>query len=230
MSIQTAIANPTTLQPGNINWMEVPANGQCVFTLAPKETLFHDGDEADFVYEVIDGLIASHSLLCDGRRQIMGFYHPGDIIGMSHDGNHHTSCSAVGSTRVRSIPRSMLLNAAKDRPELSEKLLNCMTNQLYGMQSHFVVLGRKCAQEKLASFILALARRYAAEDAESVTFRLQMTRMDIADYLGMTIETVSRTLTKLKTSGVIEMPDTLTVCVPDLFKLEDVAEHDDEGW
>lgn len=230
MSIQTAIANPTTFPAGSINWMDVPANGQCVFTLAPKEVLFHDGDDADFVYEVIDGLVASHSLLCDGRRQIMGFFHPGEIIGMSHDGKHHTSCSAVGRTRVRSIPRSMLLRAAKERPDLSEKLLNSMTNQLYGMQTHFVVLGRKCAQEKLASFILTLARRYAKKDAESVTFRLQMSRMDIADYLGMTIETVSRTLTKLKMSGVIEMADTLTVHIPDLSELEQVAEHDDEDW
>ena len=214
----------------NFAWANIPANGQSILQLAAHENLFLEGDDADFIYEVTEGLIACHSFLPDGRRQVTAFYHPGDVIGLSHDDQHHTNCSAVGAAKVRSIPRTMLMREIRARPEMATRLLSLATNQLANMESHFVLLGRKCALEKVASFILALARRYADEDALSACFALEMSRTDIADYLGLTIETVSRSQTKLKIAGVIEMPETSMIVIPDMFDLEQTADQDNESF
>lgn len=211
-------------------WTAIPANGQAIVKLGHGETLFHDGDDADFVYEVVDGLMTSYSILADGRRQILGFLFPGDILGLSNDGFYHNSCCAVGPASVRAIPRSMLMRVSRDRPEIGAKLLECATKQLIGMQNHFVLLGRKSAQEKVASFLLVLARRHAGDKEQTVSFRLPMSRSEIADYLGMTIETVSRTLTKLRINGVIELPQTSTVNVRSLSRLERLAGDEDMGF
>lgn len=228
MNTLTARKNDSVHTTANFAWANIPANGQSILKLAARENLFLEGDDADFIYEVTEGLIACHNYLPDGRRQITSFYHPGDVIGLSHDGLHHTNCSAAGPAKVRSIPRSMLMREIQNRPEMATKLLAVATNQLADMESHFVLLGRKCALEKVASFILALARRHADEDALSASFKLQMNRTDIADYLGLTIETVSRSLTKLRIAGVIEMPETSMILVPDMFDLAQAADHDTE--
>lgn len=210
-------------------WNGLLETGQAEMNVRAGEPLFFEGDEADFVYEVLDGVFCCYSLLPDGRRQVTGFVHPGDIIGLGSQATYHTNCDAVCDAMVRSIPRSRLMRVAEERPELGSRLLNCATEQLAGMQQHFVLLGRKSAKEKLASFLLTLARRYAGEDAGEVTFVLPMTRSDIADYLGLTIETVSRTFTKLKTAGVIDLPQSTTVHVRDILRLEETAEAMDCG-
>lgn len=219
-----------TLPNAKTDWIGDMANGQRAISLRNSESLFFDGDDADFVYEVLEGLIMSYSILPDGRRQIISFAYPGDIFGLSHDGTHHYCCCAKGAARVRSMPRKMLMRIAQDRPEITAKLLNCASKQLNQVQDHFVLLGRKCAQEKVASFILILARRYAKENATSVTFTLPMTRSDIADYLGTTIETVSRQLSSLRKTGVIDLPQISVVHVRDMFELEELAERDDDTF
>lgn len=212
----------------NFAWANIPANGQSILTLASQDGLFLEGDVADFIYEVTEGIIASHNYMPDGRRQVTSFYHPGDIIGLSHNGLHNTNCSAAGPAKVRSIPRRMLMREIQTRPEMATKLLSLASSQLADMESHFMLLGRKSALEKVASFILALARRHADEDALSASFTLQMTRTDIADYLGLTIETVSRALTKLRVAGVIEMPKSSMIIIPDMFDLEQTADQDND--
>lgn len=197
-----------------------------VLSLDHTESLFFEGDDADFVYEVVEGVVASYSILSDGRRQIHGFFFPGDLLGLSPDGEYHANTCAIGKIRVRSIPRSKLMRTAMERPEVAAKLLECATSQLVGMQNHFVLLGRKCAKEKVASFLHALAVRYKQDGAQTVSFRLPMSRTEIADYLGLTIETVSRTITKLRIAGVIDLPHSSTVEVRNIKKLEAVAGND----
>jgi CRP-like cAMP-binding protein len=226
MSTLTARRDDTVATTAKFAWANIPVNGQSILKLAAHENLFLEGDDADFIYEVTEGVIACHNYLPDGRRQVTSFYHPGDVIGLSHDGLHHSNCSATGFAQVRSIPRSMLMREIQNRPEMATKLLSVATNQLAMMESHFVLLGRKCAIEKVASFILALARRHAGKDALSTSFKLQMNRTDIADYLGLTIETVSRSLTKLRVAGVVEMPETSMMVIPDMFELEQSADRD----
>ncbi|NNE24031.1 MAG: helix-turn-helix domain-containing protein, partial [Rhizobiales bacterium] len=111
--------------------------------------------------------------------------------------------------------------------DLGHRLFEIATNELNSMQDHQLLLGRKSATEKLASFLLVLARRTCNEDDLETSFKLPMTRTDIADYLGLTIETVSRNMTKLKQSGVIDLPQTSTIQIRDMLKLEELAEGED---
>lgn len=227
MNTLIAKQNDTITATEQFDWANISANGQSILKLGTHENLFLEGDDADFVYEVVDGLIMAYSFLSDGRRQITSFHHSGDVIGLSHDGLHHTNCSAIGSAKVRSIPRRLLMREIQSRPDIAAKLLVMTTHQLANMGTHFAVLGCKSAMEKVASFLLVLTTRYADEDALSATFSLPMTRSEIGDYLGLTIETVSRTLSKLKIAGVVEMPKTSIVHIPDIIQLEQIAECDE---
>lgn len=196
--------------------------------LARHETLFSEGDEGGKYYEVLEGVVCSFRILHDGRRQILSFNYPGDMIGIGHELGCKCSCEAVADARVRSIPVSALDRSIQMRPELARKLLKVATIELASMHDHFVMVGRKSATEKLASFLLALARRECGDDAGTATFQLPMTRTDIADFLGMTIETVSRRFTSLRKLGVIDLPQTTTVHVRDMFLLEELADSNED--
>lgn len=119
------------------------------------------------------------------------------------------------------------MQTAKERPEVAAKLFEHATEQLVGMQNHFVLLCSRSAREKVASFLYALAlRNVTDEDQQTVQFRLPMTRAEIADYLGLTIETVSRSITRLRIAGVIDLPKSSIIVVPDLSRLSRVAGED----
>lgn len=221
MHAQTTIALADRVDYAS--WSDIPANGQIVLNLKAKEALFCQGDDADFVYEVLDGVLTAYTLLPDGRRQVAGFHYPGDIIGLEHGRTYHCNCDAIGQARVKSLPRKTLLRIAEGQPKLASKLLEHTTSQLAGMHDHFVLLGRKSAMEKVASFILAVAKRHVADDTCEVRFQLPMTRSDIGDYLGLTIETVSRCITKLKLAGIIELPSPASVRITDIRELDKLA-------
>lgn len=188
--------------------------------LSAGESLYFEGDDASFVYEVLEGVLRTSKVLCDGRRLVVSFNFPGQIVGISHDKTQHATCEAIAPTKVAVIKRSALSSIVKDRPEFAEQLLQFTAESLNRMQDHFLVLGRKCASEKIASFLLALAQREPVSDCGGVSFRLPMTRSDIADYLGLTIETVSRNLTALKNQGVIDLPQTNLVRVGNIERLK----------
>lgn len=211
-------------------WASTPSTLHTLIELGHTEGLFFDGDEAEYVYEVVEGIIASYSILADGRRQILGFFFPGDVVGLTPDRDYHANTCAIGKTKVRSIVRSKLARTLRDRPEIAAKLLESAATQLVGMQNHFVLLGRKCAQEKVATFLYTLAVRFAGRDAVSASFHLPMTRAEIGDYLGLTIETVSRTLTKLRIAGVIDLPQSSKVEIRDLRRLEKLTDKDGERF
>lgn len=211
-------------------WNEIPQTQQQIRLVGAHSNIFSEGDDAEFVYEILDGVVACYRLLSDGRRQVISFCFPGDLIGLVQDDQHRYSTETLSPARIRRIPRSILMRAACERPDLGRKLLQFATTELAAMQEHFVMLGRKSALEKVASFLLALARRHGGETALSATFDLPMTRADIADYLGLTLETVSRSLTKLRMAGVIGLPQPQTVVVLGLDHLEDFAEREDEQF
>ena len=196
--------------------------------LEPREALYFEGDDSTFFYEVLEGVVRTSKVLSDGRRQVVSFNFPGELVGLSHDTVYHTTCEAIAPTQVRVIKKSALSTIMKERPEFAEQLLKVAAESLNSMQDHFVVLGRKCASEKLASFLLALAERETAREGETISFRLPMTRSDIADFLGLTIETVSRNLTVLKNEGIIDLPQTNIVRVRDISRLrgKTLQEHD----
>lgn len=198
--------------------------------LSRHEMLFSEGDAGGKYYEVLEGVVCSFRVLHDGRRQILSFSYPGDIVGIGHERECKCSCEAVSPARVRCIPAAALTRSLAEQPDLARRLFSVATSELASMHDHFVMVGRKSATEKLASFLLALARREAGSDADTATIQLPMTRTDIADFLGLTIETVSRRFTALRKLGVIDLPQTTRVRVNDMRKLEELADGDDEIW
>lgn len=165
------------------------------------EELFAEGDAADTFYKVVSGTVRTGKLLSDGRRQIDAFQLPGDIFGLEGGALHRSTAEAVEETEVLSYRRSRLGSLMHDDPEFGDRLMNAMISSLDRAHDHMVLLGRKTAQERIAAFLLDMAARLAKGDR----FDLPMPRMDIADHLGLTIETVSRTLTQIARGGLIDL-------------------------
>lgn len=178
----------------------MPAGTQMV--LAKGEELFAEGDDAEFFYEVVSGAIRTYKLLSDGRRQIDAFHLPADIFGLEAGTEHRFSAEAVGDVTVIAYRRSRLAALIQDDAEFRDRIMNATLRSLERAQDHMLLLGRKTAQEKMASFLLDMAERLS-DDHEH--FELPMQRSDIADHLGLTIETVSRTLTQFARNGLIEL-------------------------
>jgi len=168
----------------------------------PGEELFGEGDEADFFYQVVSGAIRSCKLLSDGRRQIDAFHLPGDIFGIEAGDEHRFSAEAIGNVAVIAYRRSRLTALIQDDPAFRDKIMSATLRSLERAYDHMLLLGRKAAQEKMATFLLDMAQRLSKDDE---TLELPMTRSDIADHLGLTIETVSRTLSHLARSGLIRL-------------------------
>ena len=188
--------------------------------LASKEHLFCEGDPRIYVFRVEAGVITIYKTLCDGRRRIIDFAHPGEIIGLGAIEEHVLSAQAPRSAVVRCLSASALESLAEADATLALKLYKSVCQELAATRNLLVTLGQRSAIERLASFLMAVRRR-AAGGGDTVM--LTMRRSDIADLLGLTIETVSRTLTKLRSMGVIEVEQggtTVKLCdVPRLVEL-----------
>lgn len=182
--------------------------------VAAGRTLFQEGDAADAVYNIIEGAVRLFKLLPDGRRQITGFLYASDFIGLALRDRYAYSAEAITPTIVCRFPRLKLEALFEEMPRLENSLLDRASNELVAAQDQMLLLGRKTAVERLASFLVALAARQGVE-GRGADLALPMTRTDIADYLGLTIETVSRSLTKLRKDGLIATPDTHTITLLD---------------
>jgi CRP/FNR family nitrogen fixation transcriptional regulator len=169
--------------------------------LAKDEELFSEGDRAAFFYKVVSGAIRTSKLLADGRRQIDAFHLPGDIFGIEAGDEHRFSAEAVGEATVIAYRRCSLESFAGQDGAFARQIVNAMMRSLERAQDHMLLLGRKSALEKIATFLLDLSERLGDDQVD-----LPMSRTDIADHLGLTIETVSRTLTQLERQHVIELP------------------------
>lgn len=176
---------------------------------APGQMIVQEKDDANSVYNVLSGHVKLYKLLSDGRRQITGFLLPGDFIGISALDTHEYAAEAMDSVTLCRFPRVSLNALLTEYPYLMQRMLDIVSHDLAQAQAHAVLLGRKTARERVCSFLLALSRRslIAKQRAtEPPSIALAMSRADIADYLGLTIETVSRTFTALKRAGVIAIP------------------------
>jgi CRP/FNR family transcriptional regulator len=190
--------------------------------LESKEHVFCEGDPRFHVFRVEEGVIAIYKTLCDGRRRIIDFAYPGDLIGLGALDDHILSAQATCTSKVRCLSASALEALAETDANLALKLYKSVSQELAATRSLLVTVGQRSAVERVASFLLALHRR--SGDGEGSTVTLAMRRSDIADLLGLTIETVSRTLTKLRTMSVIEVEQggtTVTLC--DVGRLVDLA-------
>ncbi len=165
--------------------------------------LFWEGDSCKHVFEVVEGLLRIFKIIGDGRRVITGFLYPGDLVGVSLRDRYLYSAEAVTQTKVRRFARTKFQDEMNRDPELRPQLFALLCDEMAAAQDQMVLLSRKNAEERLCSFLLLLAQRTQHYDEPAPVIQLPMTRLDIADYLGLTIETVSRTMTKLTGRGVI---------------------------
>jgi CRP/FNR family transcriptional regulator len=188
--------------------------------LNPGKTLFSEGDEAENVYEVVQGTLRLYKLLSDGRRQITGFLSAGHLLGLAHEECYLYTAEAITEVTLCRYPRARFNHMVDDVPGFARRLLTVTSNELCAAQDQMLLLGRKSAVEKVASFILTMAERLGNERSE---VQIPMTRTDIADYLGLTVETVSRTLTKLKQEGIIALPSVYCIELRDRDQLEQLA-------
>jgi CRP-like cAMP-binding protein len=163
--------------------------------------IYGEDEPADYVYKVISGSVRTYRILSDGRRQIGAFYLPGDIFGLEVGDDHHFSAEAITDAKVLVIKRSAVVALANRDGEVARQLWSFTARELNRVHDHVLLL-IKNAQQRVASFLLEMAERLA--DIEVV--ELPMSRQDIADYLGLTIETVSRTLTQLESEAAIALP------------------------
>jgi CRP/FNR family transcriptional regulator len=190
--------------------------------LEAKEHVFCEGDPRTHVYRVEEGVIAIYKSLFDGRRRIIDFAYPGDFIGLGVLGEHIMSAQATCPSKVRCLSASALETLAETDASLAIKLYKSVCQDLVAARSLLVTVGQRSAVERVAAFLLALHRR--AGEGDSDVIKLAMRRSDIADLLGLTIETVSRTLTKLREMDVIEAEQGgTTVTLRNLARLRDLA-------
>ena len=161
--------------------------------------IFGEAEPAEYVYQVIDGAVRSYKLLSDGRRQIGAFHLVGDIFGLENGGMHRFTAEAIVETTVRLVRRVSLAHVAETDATVARDLLNMTANNLQHAENHMLLLGRKTSLERVAAFLLEMDSRLTAAGVMA----LPMCRRDIADYLGLTLETVSRALSVLHDKGVL---------------------------
>jgi len=161
--------------------------------------IFGENEPADYVYEVAAGAVRSYKLLSDGRRQIGAFHLVGDVFGLENAVVHRFTAEAIVNTKVHLVRRESLELIAQEDVVVVRDLLNMTTNNLQHAEDHMLLLGRKTALERVAAFLLEMDRRLT----KAGFFALPMSRRDIADYLGLTIETVSRELHHLHDRGIL---------------------------
>jgi CRP/FNR family transcriptional regulator, nitrogen fixation regulation protein len=170
-------------------------------SFAKGEELYAEGEAAEFFYKVVSGTVRICKVLSDGRRQIEAFHLKNDIFGLEHGSEHRFAAEAVDDLVVVAYRSRRFEDLVRDNPELGNRLMTSILASLDHARDHMVLLGRKSAREKIATFLLDIADRLTHGDR----FDLPMQRSDIADHLGLTIETVSRTLTQMARDGLIKL-------------------------
>lgn len=170
-------------------------------TFGRNEEVYGESEPAEYLYTVVAGCVRTSKILNDGRRQIGAFYLPGDVFGLEAGAEHTFSAEALAPTTVRIIKRAALTSRAAGDSAMATQLLTLTVAELQRTQSRVLLL-IKSAQERVAGFLLEMASRVTGASE----IDLPMCRQDIADYLGLTIETVSRTLTQLESAAAIALP------------------------
>jgi CRP/FNR family transcriptional regulator len=189
--------------------------------LARGRALFDDDEAARHFFEVVSGTVRCYRLIQDGRRQIHRFAGAGDLLGLSCERSYGYSAEAVTAVVARRYPLATLDAAMNADAELRRRVLQALRDELAATRTHMMLLGRMSAAEKLASFLLTLARR---SPGSAGCVELPMTRSDIADYLGLTIETVSRKLSELQALGLIRLEAPSRIRITDGSRVEAIAE------
>mgnify|MGYP001204038512 CR=1 FL=1 len=226
------VGSPTTKQYAHVApphaAISLTAPGIILRHFQPHELVFSQGQPQSHVYEVQAGVVCTYRLLSDGRRQVSGFYFPGDLIGTGVPGTYFHSAETISQARLRQIPIAAVGELIRTRPDIGLKLLELASVELEGLSDHLMSLGRRNAMERIASFLMGLSKRNGRHGEDPAKLTLPMTRSDIADFLGLTIETVSRTFTQLRRQQIIALPHPQSVRLLDIGRLADLADAQPE--
>lgn len=188
-----------------------------------RRPIFEEAEPAEHVFTVTAGAVKLYKLLPDGRRQVTGFLFPGDFLGLVHNDTYAYSAEALAPTTLCRFPRLKLEALLDELPKLEQRLLGIASHELAAAQDQIMLLGRKSARERVVSFLLMLSEAAIRRGATGETISVAMGRNDIADYLGLTIETVSRVFTELKTQGLVRLLGGKRVQLCKLRALREIA-------
>ena len=186
-----------------------------------SQEIYAEGEDADYCYKLVSGSLRLVKLMSDGQRQICEFLVPGDLLGFEAQNEHYFSAEAVTEAVLIRYPRRSAERLINEDPAAARFVHNLTSSSLQGAYERMVLLCHKSAQERIAWFLLEMADR--SKTGGGTCVELPMTRSDIADYLGMVIETVSRVLTQLRQKGVIAMRSVNSILLVDRDGLEDIA-------
>lgn len=195
--------------------------------LRRDQPIFREGDAASFVYFIAGGGVRLSRIRANGRRQITTFLLPGDLLGVSARDTHTLLAEALRETVLIRLPRRRFEEHCGASSDLNRQVMNALREEISETQTQLVSLGRQTAKERVASFLLRLAARNNART--DTPFALPMSRGDMADYLGLTLETVCRTITELKQHRLIRVPNQRSIAICDMDQLTAIADSDTDA-
>jgi CRP/FNR family nitrogen fixation transcriptional regulator len=188
------------------------------FSYRKEEEIYGEDEPCEYVYQVVRGAVRTYKLLSDGRRQIGTFLLPGDVFGLEPGSTHRLTAEAITDTTLRLVKRRSLEAAAESSARVAHSLWTMTARDLRHAEDHMLLLGRKTALERVATFLLEMDRRLA----KTGMMALPMCRRDIGDYLGLTLETVSRTLSELNDKGILTFSGARQIVLRNRQRLADM--------
>jgi CRP/FNR family transcriptional regulator len=200
--------------------------------VAAGQTIMADHEPTEFFANIINGVIKLTKMLSDGRQQIVGLLFAPDFVGRAYSAESKYFAEAASDVELCTFPRYEFEKLMAAHPGLEHRMFEKTLDELDACREWMLLLGRKSAEEKVSSFLLMIAERTQnigcahSDEVNFVQFDLPLTRADIADYLGLTIETVSRQITRLKTRGIITMKGNREIAIPDVNLLRQVADQE----
>ncbi len=190
-----------------------------------KQNIFLQNDQSDYLYNITEGNVKIYQLLDDGRIQIIGFLYPGDFFGSYRNNKYNYCAEAIGDLKTCVFNQKILDKYLDENPILAKELLHKTSFELTLAQDRLTVLGKLNAAERLVKFLLNISEQRNRIGWKNNPISLPMTRQDIADYLGITIETVSRELTNLKTSNIIKIITSKQIYLSNTEELKSYTSH-----
>lgn len=195
--------------------------------LKSNAPLFADGDRKLNAYRIESGVVLVYKILNDGERQIVSLAFPGDFIGLEAEDAHCYEAQTLSPTRIRSVPTSTLWRRAAEDPALGRDIFGVLSREVAEARTHLLMIGRLSATSRVATFLLSLAQRNARRGFDTINILLPVRRSDIADFLCLSVETVSRSLTELKAAGAISLRGWRQVRIHDADLLESLADGEE---
>jgi CRP/FNR family transcriptional regulator, anaerobic regulatory protein len=197
-------------------------------TVPAHQAIFRDGDLSDNYYNIASGIVKLVKTLADGHQHIVGLLYPADFMGQSLNKHHTYAAESATDVDLCAYPKAPFEHFLKSHPELERQMFHATIRELDLCRDWTLLLGRKCSYERVAGFLLMMARRVPGKGVSQlknyVHFELPFTRAEMADYLGLTLETVSRQFSLLKKKQVIALPSSRDIVIPDIELLSLVAQ------